>query len=100
VYGLSAGLDDGLSAWSVIREFDHLRLLVREPLARQSWPIQSMRDNQIIQVGCVFFPRVESRINYPRKSTRSVVRTMSCIPVIVLARHWLYLRRVGMYLVN
>lgn len=94
MYGLSAGLDDSLSAWNVAQRCDHSRFLVREPLARQGWPIQSVCDNQVVQVGCVFLPRVGARVIRvrKRKSTPSGWRTMSCIPVIVSAQHWPYSR--------
>ena len=61
VYGLSAGLGDSLDAWNVAQE-GHSRFLVRKPLARQSWPIQGMRDNQIIQVGCILLPMMGARV--------------------------------------
>lgn len=82
------------------RGYDHSRFLVREPLARQGWPIQSMRDNQIIQIGCVLLPIVGVLVIHGRCSAPPVARTMSCIPVTVLESCKLYLGMVDMHLVD
>lgn len=59
-----------------------------------------MRDNKIIQVGCVLLPRVGAEVICLRGSALSIAHTMSCIPVIVLARHRICLRIVDMHLVD
>jgi len=99
VYGLSAGLGDSLGTWNVVRG-GHSRFLVREPLARQSWPVQSVGDDQIIQVGSILLPRVGAGVIHLGGSALSDVRTMSCIPGIASAPHRLCLRVVDVYLVD
>jgi len=59
-----------------------------------------MGDNQIIQVGCVLLPVTGGGVIHLGKSTLSDVRTMSCIPTVLLARHRLCPGIVDVYLVN
>ena len=59
-----------------------------------------MRDNQIIQVGCILLPTVGAGVIHLGGGTMSNVRTMSCIPVVMSACHYLRLRTAGVYLVD
>ena len=59
-----------------------------------------MRDNQIIQIGSVLLPRVGAEVIHLGGSALSDVRTMFCIPVIVLAPHRLCPRVADVYLID
>lgn len=59
-----------------------------------------MRYDQIIQVGCILLPIVGAGVIRLAGGAGSDVRTMSCIPAVMLARHHLCLRTVEVYLVD